>query len=386
MLKQKYIKGFGELSRDERLNMLTEITQDKEAFKNELKNFRFSDSDLQNRLERISENTISNFFLPYSIAPNFLIDGTIYHVPMVTEENQLVESVSNAADFWYHHGGFTTVEIATAKRGYIHVMWKGATEELESLFSQFQDSIKKKFNDIINKLEAKSVKLNESWLSDMTSEIENYYMFGFSLETGNSMDPELINSLLDYLAKEIMEIAEKHNPGKLTIIMAVLSNYTPGSYIKMKVECPVSDLGEFDKSLNGKEFAEKFIKAAEIGQHSVSRAVTNNKGIMNGIDAVLMATGNDFRAAEAGVHAYSIKKGRQVALTDCQISNDTFSCWIKIPLALGTTGEIVKLHPLVSKSFEILGQPDAKELMKIVAAVGLASSFGGITYLITRHI
>lgn len=167
--------------------------------------------------------------------------------------------------------------------------------------------------------------------------------------------------------------------------MAVLSNYTPGSYIKMKVESPVRELGKFDKSLDGKEFAEKFRNAIEIGKHSVSRAVTNNKGIMNGIDAVLMATGNDFRAAEAGVHAYSVTKGRQVALTDCQISNDTFSCWIKIPLSLGTTGEIVKLHPLVSKSLEILGQPDAKELMKIVAAVGLASSFGGITYLITQY-
>jgi hydroxymethylglutaryl-CoA reductase len=385
MAKQKFINGFGELSRDDRLNMLSEIAQDKEAFNNDLKKYRFSDYHLQNKLEQISENTISNFFLPYSIAPNFLIDGNIYHVPMVTEEAKVVESVSNAASFWYEHGGFTTVEIDTAKRGYIHVMWNGTAEELESLFSQFQDNIKKKFNDIINKLDAKSVKLNESWLSDMTSEMKNYYMFGFSLETGNSMGADLINSLLDYLAKEIKEIAEKNNPGKLTIIMAVLSNYTPGSYIKMKVESPVRELGKFDKSLDGKEFAEKFRNAIEIGKHSVSRAVTNNKGIMNGIDAVLMATGNDFRAAEAGVHAYSVTKGRQVALTDCQISNDTFSCWIKIPLSLGTTGEIVKLHPLVSKSLEILGQPDAKELMKIVAAVGLASSFGGITYLITQY-
>jgi hydroxymethylglutaryl-CoA reductase len=385
MSKQNYFKEFSKLSRDEKQNLISGITPDKDAFKNELQSYLFSDNSLQSKLEQISENTISNFFLPYSIAPNFLIDGNIYHVPMVTEEKQVVEAVSEAANFWYEHGGFTTVEIATAKRGYIHVMWNGTLEELESLFTHFQGFLEEKIEDIMNKLNAQKVKLNESWLSDMTSEMENYYMFGFSLETGNSMEAKLINSLLAYLAKEFKEIAEKHNPGKLAIIMSVLSNYTPGSYIKMKVESKVKELGEFDKSIDGKEFAEKFRNAVEIGKHSVSRAVTNNKGIMNGIDAVLMATGNDFRAAEAGVHAYSVTKGRQVALTDCQISNDTFSFWIKIPLALGTTGEIVKLHPLVSKSLDILGQPEAKELMKIVAAVGLASSFSGITYLITQH-
>ncbi|MGM0497763.1 MAG: hydroxymethylglutaryl-CoA reductase [Bacteroidota bacterium] len=385
MSKQNYLKEFSKLSREGQLNMLSEIAPDQDAYKNELQNYRFSDDDLQSKFEQISENTISNFHLPYSIAPNFLIDENVYHVPMVTEESLVVEAAAKAANFWFEHGGFKTEEIATAKRGYIHIMWNGTTEELDSLFNQFQSSLEEKITDIVNKLDAHKVSLNESWLSDMTSEMENYYMLGFSLETGNSMEGNLINSLLDYLAKEFKDIAEKENPGNLEIIMAVLSNYTPGSYIKMKVESSVKELGEYDKSVDGHEFAEKFKKAVEIAKHSVSRAVTNNKGIMNGIDAVLMATGNDFRAAEAGAHAYSVTKGRHISLTDCQITDESFTFWIKIPLSLGTIGEITKLHPLVPKSLDILGQPDAKELMKIVAAVGLASNFSAIASLITQH-
>ncbi|MFO8233913.1 MAG: hypothetical protein R6U04_00720 [Bacteroidales bacterium] len=385
MSKQNHFKDFSKLSREEKISMLSIISADQDAFKNELQSYRFSKENLQNKFERISENTISNFHLPYSIAPNFLIDGNVYHVPMVTEEKLVVEAASKAADFWYHHGGFKTEEIATAKRGYIHVIWKGTTEELESFFSQFEDNLKEKIADITNKLDAHSIGLNESWLSDMKSEMENYYMLGFSLETGNSMEANLINSLLEHLAKEFKAFVEKHDPGKLEIILAVLSNYTPGSYVKMKVESPVKELAEFDGSIEGREFAEKFKNAVEIGKHSVSRAVTNNKGIMNGIDAVLMATGNDFRAAEAGAHAYSVTKGRHVSLTDCQISNGTFTFGIKIPLALGTTGEITNLHPLVSKSLDILGQPDVKELMKVAAAAGLASNFSAIASLITRH-
>jgi len=385
MSKQNYLKEFSRLSREEKLNMISGFAPDQDAFKKELESYRFSDNNLQNKFEKISENTISNFHLPYSIAPNFLIDGNIYQVPMVTEESLVVEAASKAANFWYEHGGFKTVEIATAKRGYIHVIWNGSTEGLDALFSQFQGILEEKIDAIINKLDAQKVALNESWLSDMTSEMENYYMLGFSLETGNSMDANLINSLLDYLAKEFKDFAGKHNPDKLEIIMAVLSNYTPGSYIKMKVESPVKELGEFDKSIEGRVFAEKFKNAVEIGKHSVSRAVTNNKGIMNGIDAVLMATGNDFRAAEAGAHAYSVTKGKHVSLSDCKISDETFTFWFTIPLALGTTGEITKLHPLVSKSLDILGQPDEKDLMKVVAAAGLASNFSAMASLITQN-
>jgi hydroxymethylglutaryl-CoA reductase len=200
------------------------------------------------------------------------------------------------------------------------------------------------------------------------------------------MGANYINSVLEKTAAELKKMADSKHPGKLEILMAILSNYTPGSYVKMKVECPVDELGEFDQSLNGSQFAEKFRKATNIAKHSVSRAVTNNKGIMNGIDAVVIATGNDFRAIEAGAHAYSVTHGKSTSLTDCEINNGIFTFHITIPLALGTVGGVTRLHPLALKSLEILGNPNAKDLMKITAAVGLASNFSAITSLITTGI
>jgi len=371
------------LNSEEKLNLVAQTQKKPDEFKKEMKGYRFSDDSLQAKLERLSENTISNFHLPYGIAPNFLVDGKTYHIPMVTEEKGVLEAASKAAGFWYDQGGFQTEEIATAKRGYIHLIWSGDSGKLESLFNDFVEELKGKRFDIARELHDRGGKIAETWLSDMTSEMDHYYLFGFSIETGDEMGAGFINAFLEKTAGEFKKYTEQHEPGKLEILMSVLSNYTPGSFVKMKVECPVHALGELHASLDGSQFAERFRKAVEVGEHSVSRAVTNNKGIMNGIDAVLMATGNDFRAVEAGAHAYSITKGRPASLTDCQVSNHTFTFRITIPIALGIENEVTRLHPLASQSLEILGAPSAKELMKITAAVGLASNFSGITSLIT---
>jgi hydroxymethylglutaryl-CoA reductase len=216
--------------------------------------------------------------------------------------------------------------------------------------------------------------------------MDNYYKIGMLIETVDSMGANFINSVLEATATEFKTAAENQYPGKIEILMAILSNYCPDSYVKMKVECPVDQLNGFDKNLTGPQFAEKFKKAAIIGKHSVSRAVTNNKGIMNGIDSVVIATGNDFRAIEAGVHAYSISHGKTTSLSDCEIKDNRFIFRLTIPLTLGTVGGVTQLHPLAAKSLEILGNPSAKELMKITAAVGLASNFSAITSLITTGI
>ena len=374
------------LNSEEKLNLVAQTLQNPDAFKKEMKGYHYSDDSLQAKLEQLSENAISNFHLPYGVAPNFLVDGNTYHVPMVTEEKGVLEAASKAAGFWYDHGGFITEEIATAKRGYIHLIWSGDSDKLESLFNQFVEELKDKRSDIARDLHDRGGKISETWLSDMTSEMDHYYLFGFSIETGDEMGADFINAFLDKTAGEFKKYAEQHETGKLEILMAVLSNYTPGSFVKMKVECPVDALGELHASLDGSQFAERFKRAVEVGEHSVSRAVTNNKGIMNAIDAVLMATGNDFRAVEAGSHAFSINKGRPASLTDCVVSDDTFTFRITIPIALGIENEMTRLHTLASKSLEILGQPSVKELMKITAAAGLASSFSGVTSLITAHL
>jgi hydroxymethylglutaryl-CoA reductase len=379
-------ESFTKLSREEKLDMIARSLENPDGFSQDMKACRLTDDSRQKKLEQLSENTISNFHLPYGVVPNFRVDGNTYHIPMVTEEKGVLEAAARAAAFWYDHGGFQTEEIATAKRGYIHLIWSGDTGKLESLYNQFVKELKTKNFNINKDFSGQGMKITETWLSDMTMEMDHYHLFGFSFETGDEMGAEFINSFLENTAREFKKYTEQQEPGKLEILMAVLSNYTPGSYVTMKLECPVDALGEIHASLDGGRFAEKFQKAVQVGKYSVSRAVTNNKGIMNGIDAVLMATGNDFRAVEAGAHAFSIVKGKPEPLSDCQVSDGTFTFRITVPIALGIESEVTRLHPLASRSLEILGNPSVEDLMKIAGAVGLASNFGGIKSLITANV
>ena len=165
--------------------------------------------------------------------------------------------------------------------------------------------------------------------------------------------------------------------------MSILSNYAPDCLVKAEVSCEVKELNireEYDG------FCEKFIQAVKIAELDVSRAVTHNKGIMNGIDAVAIATGNDFRAIEAGIHAYASRKGKYTSLSKASIENGIFNFSIEIPLALGTVGGITNLHPLVKLALDMLDNPTAEELMQITASVGLAQNYGALRSLITSGI
>jgi len=167
--------------------------------------------------------------------------------------------------------------------------------------------------------------------------------------------------------------------------MSILSNYVPDCIVRAEVSCPVSELNE-DEGVSPKEFADKFVRAVQISQVEPYRAVTHNKGIMNGIDAVVLATGNDFRAVEAGVHAYAARNGSYSSLTYASVENGVFKFWIELPLALGTVGGLTNLHPLVKLALEMLEKPSAKELMQIIAVAGLAQNFGALRSLTTTGI
>ncbi len=386
MKRHNYIEGFSKLSREEKLKRLAELTDDSESFVNALKSYRYRDEALQKRFEQFSENTVSNYHLPFGIAPNFLIDNHLYHIPMVTEESSVIAAASKAAKFWYQHGGFQTEDISTLKRGHVHFMWYGRPGDLEALYRKFKETLKDRLSDITRNMEQRGGGIREIWLSDRTDDLENYWQIGISFETVDSMGANFINSVLEKTARELKEESERHDPGKLEIIMAILSNYTPESQVQMKATCPVDALEALDDTLSGAEVANKFCKAIEIANSSVSRAVTNNKGIMNGVDALVIATGNDFRAVEAGAHAFAVEKGRTISLSQCEVQEGTFIFRLKMPLALGTVGGLTQLHPLAARSLEILGHPSARELMKIAAAVGLASNFSAIHSLITSGI
>ena len=168
--------------------------------------------------------------------------------------------------------------------------------------------------------------------------------------------------------------------------MSILSNYTPECLVTATVSCPVSDFNGIYKDMGAAEFANKFQQAVRIAEIDPYRATTHNKGIFNGIDAVIIATGNDFRAVEAAGHAYAAKDGSYKSLSVCKIENDIFTFSLTLPLAIGTIGGLTHLHPLAKKTLSILGEPDAKMLMQIVASVGLAQNFAAVKSLITSGI
>ncbi|NNK28042.1 MAG: hydroxymethylglutaryl-CoA reductase, partial [Flavobacteriaceae bacterium] len=199
-----------------------------------------------------------------------------------------------------------------------------------------------------------------------------------------------INSCLEQFAKTFTEEAKKYDDFSaeekdIQIVMSILSNYVPDCLVRAEVSCNVEDLNEND-ALSGEEFARKFIQAVEIAKVEPYRAVTHNKGIMNGIDSVVLATGNDFRAVEAGVHAYASRHGRYSSLTDASLENGVFKFWLEIPLALGTVGGLTRLHPMVKIALELLKHPTAKDLMQIIAVAGLAQNFAALRSLITTGI
>ena len=212
-------------------------------------------------------------------------------------------------------------------------------------------------------------------LVDKTAVLENYYQLHVSFETVDSMGANFINSCLEVIAKTF----EKED---IEIVMSILSNYVPECLVRAEVSCEISALG----GKNPQQFAEKFYQAVQIAQVEPYRAVTHNKGIMNGIDAVVLATGNDFRAIEAGAHAYASKSGSYKSLTHCEIKDDIFRFWIEIPLALGTVGGLTSLHPMAKLSLEMMQNPSAKEFMQIVATAGLAQNFAALRALTTKGI
>ena len=336
------------------------------------------------------ENTISNFYLPLGVAPNFLIDKKDYTIPMVIEESSVIAAACKAAKFWSTKGGFKTSIKSFKKTGQVHFIYSGYKTDLMDFFKINKSKFFEDCNSITSNMVKRGGGIIDIELLDKTNDIENYFQLNAIFDTVDSMGANFINSCLEQFAFTLKNEAIKSTQLKtetypIDVIMSILSNYVPECLVRAEVSCNVNSLA-IQNGLSGKEYADKFIQAIEIAKTQTTRAVTHNKGVMNGIDSVVIATGNDFRAVEAGVHAYAAKDGNYKSLTDASLIEDVFKFWIEIPLALGTVGGITNLHPLVKWSLNLLGNPDAKDLMKIVAVAGLAQNFGAINSLITTGI
>lgn len=372
----KTVSGFSKLSKQEKISWLA-----KNYFSNidegitTLNQYLNSDNKLQQLHDEFIENTISNFYVPYAIAPNFIINGKPYAIPMAIEESSVVAAASLVAKFWNKRGGFKAKVISTIKVGQVHFIYKGAIEKLETYFNEIKSQLFEATDLITKNMRKRGGGIIDIELRDKTIELENYYQLHVTFETADSMGANFINSCLEVIANTFKN-------DEISIVMSILSNYVPECLVRAEVSCKIEDF--FDD--NPEFYAKKFIQAVEIANAEPYRAVTHNKGIMNGIDAVVLATGNDFRAVAAGAHAYAAKSGKYKSLTNAKIENDQFYFWIEIPLSIGTVGGLTKLHPLAKLSLEILQNPTAKELMQIIAVAGLAQNFAALKALTTTGI
>ncbi|MEM5539225.1 MULTISPECIES: hydroxymethylglutaryl-CoA reductase, degradative [unclassified Olleya] len=379
------VSGFSKLSKAEKINWL--IKNHLSAYKDAetiLKQYWNSDQKLQQLHDEFIENTITNYFLPFGIAPNFVINDKIYTIPMTIEESSVVAAASKSAKFWQTRGGFKATVLSTTKIGQVHFTYSGSYSDLKNYFDIIKQQLITDTKSITKNMEKRGGGILDIELRDKTSDLDNYYQLHATFETLDAMGANFINSCLEQFAKTFKTEAEHHLQLPINIVMSILSNYVPECVVRAEVSCKVEALAE--KDIDPNTFAEKFVQAVNIAEIEPYRAVTHNKGIMNGIDAVVLATGNDFRAVEAGVHAYAAKDGKYSSLTHAKIEDGIFTFWMEIPLALGTVGGLTSLHPLVKLALQILDQPNAKQLMQIVAVAGLAQNFAALRSLTTTGI
>ena len=385
------IHGFSRLTKEEKINWLTQtFLQDNTQATAILKQYWNTDDQLQQLHDEFIENTITNYYLPLGIAPNFIINTKSFAIPMAIEESSVVAAASKAAKFWMSRGGFKAEILGTEKIGQVHFTFDGDSQLLYTFFEEVKPKLLNDLKHLTASMEKRGGGLTGLQLIDKTEALTHYYQLHATFETLDAMGANFINTCLEQLSESLLreftnDPTFKAQSSKLNVVMSILSNYVPGCIVRAEVSCHVNELSEAD-GIDPREFAQKFIQAVRIAEVEPYRAVTHNKGIMNGIDAVVLATGNDFRAVEAAAHAYAAKDGTYSSLTHAKLENDQFSFWIEIPLALGTVGGLTKLHPLVKLNLEMLGNPSAPQLMEIIAVAGLAQNFGAVKSLTTTGI
>lgn len=390
--QMKPVKGFSKFSKIEKIDFITEnFFSDAEGTKNLFKKFWHNDEMIQKTIDEFSENTLTNFTFPLGVVPNVLINDKLYCVPMVIEESSVVAACAKSSNFWLGRGGFHAVISGLTKIGQVHFIWNGDVSKLNKLFNNKKAELLKSVESLTFNMKKRGGGLLDLRLVDRTADEQGYYQLFGEFNTCDAMGANFINSILECLGrtwKEMVGAAENFTDSErdLQVVMAILSNYTPECRVKSYVECKVSDLSDAGLEMSAEEFVEKLSRAVRISKVDVTRATTHNKGIFNGIDAVVIATGNDFRAVEACGHAYAARDGKYRGLTDVEVVDGMFRFSLDIPLSIGTVGGLTSLHPMARLSLDMLGRPGAEELMKIIATIGLAQNFAALRSLVTSGI
>jgi hydroxymethylglutaryl-CoA reductase len=366
-LKEKKFRNMNQKERLEYIKKKTKIDDKEILLFNDTSIFKFED------INKMIENAVGVFQIPLGIANNFVINDKEYLIPMAIEEPSVIAAASNAAKIAKEAGGFKAKADKSIMIGQI---------QLVSLDDNHNINIDKSIKKIIeNKLEliklantkskfAQCVDIHIRQLYDESiNNLGSMIIIEIFVDTKDAMGANVINTMCEAVAPKIESLTEGQ------VILKILSNYATKRLVKCK--------GVFPKALiGGDKVLKRILFSYAFAYSDVYRAVTHNKGIMNGIDSVAIATGQDFRAIEAGCHAYACKDGQYRSLTKWyQNSEGDLVGEIEIPLAVGIIGGITNIHPLVKTCLKILDITSSQELAMIIAAAGLAQNFSAIRAL-----
>lgn len=360
-------KKFHEMSLDERLSL---VASKSNLTKNEISTVVNQPLPFD-KIDRMVENAVGSFSLPLGIATNFVINGKEYLVPMAIEEPSVIAAASHAAKLAKSRGGFKASAESSIMRGQIQVTNLLDIKKAIQVISKNKESLLRTVNSI-----SKNVKALDLKTRIVENEIDGTKMLAAELyvDCKDSMGANTINSMCELLGPEI----EQKTSGK--VILKILSNYATERIATSKATFKKEELG-------GTDIVDRILSAFAFAFSDTYRAVTHNKGIMNGIDAVSIATGQDFRAIEAAAHAYASRDGKYRSLTTfSKSSNGDLVGRIEIPLSVGIVGGISTVHPVAKMGLKILGVKSASELACVIASAGLAQNLAAIRALSTEGI
>ncbi len=388
MSKTSYQPGFHNLSAKERIDIIRDFRGLTDEDVKLLCSDFSSPEEFEEYANRWGENVIGKFsYFPLRVAPNFLIEvkgkngknvKKDYFVPMTIEEPSVVAAASYVASLARKTGGFETEYTGSIMYGQIQLIDVKDPQETTKRISDAKDRLLELANKQDQKLVsvgggAKDIEL----LPPIKTKKGDYMVISHLIvDVKDVMGANAVNTMTEAISPEIEDITDcKTN-------LRIISNLADRRLARSKCKIPVKELAREDFS--GDEVAERILSAYEFADNVVYRATTHNKGIMNGIDAGLLATGQDFRAVEAGAHAYACRDGRYKSLTSCSRENDNLVLKIEIPMAVGVYGGVRDPKPELCK--KILGVESSDEFARVMASLGLAQNFGAVRALATEGI
>ncbi len=365
------VSGFYKLSMEERLKLLSELvllTQDEQLILRNLGYFKTS------QIDTLIENVIGSFQLPLGIAFNFRINDKDYLIPMAIEEPSVVAAASNAAKMARKHGGFYSEKVNSVMISQIQITQIDNIEDAKNILIKNKDEILALANEqdpLLNKLGGGAIDLE---IREITTRKGKMLIVHLLVNVLDAMGANVVNTM----AEAVTPYLEKLSGGK--IYLRIVSNLATERIARCKAV--------FDKeSLGGEEVVEGILNAYEFALADPYRATTHNKGIMNGISALALATGNDTRAIEAGAHAYASLGGRYEPLTKFNTDSEgNLIGEIELPLALGIIGGMTKVHPMAKLALKILNVSSSEELSQVAAALGLAQNVAALRALASEGI